>query len=424
MKVEVKTGEGLVREVSVAIPADRVQTEMEKKFVEVQQTTTLKGFRKGKAPMNMIKSMFENEVRADVVDELIKVTLPEAVKSNELRVATRPNLTDFNFSDDGGFNYTAQVEVFPEVGTITYPGLKVTADSSEISDKDVNEMVEYMRKRMATVRPVEREAQITDWVTVDLKKVADPKLVLQTDVFPNSEVDLSNPMTIKEFREQIPGMKIGEEKNIEVVYADDYSDRVFAGAHITYGCTLKAVKEVILPDLDDNFAKQAQIGETLPEMRLKIREDLKRQRDDAQKRNQRHEIVHQMAAINAIPIPEGMVAEYLVTVVEDFKKQYPKATSEDEAQIKQNYRHVGIEAMRWDIIWNQLAEQEKIEVFPSDTENWINEFAQRNQITIDQAREALNQSGKVSNLRNSLIEEKVLDWLISKAQLVAPENKA
>jgi trigger factor len=424
VKVEVKTGEGLVREVSVAIPADRVQTEMEKKFVEVQQTTTLKGFRKGKAPMNMIKSMFENEVRADVVDELIKVTLPEAVKTNELRVATRPNLTDFNFRDDGGFNYTAQVEVFPEVGTITYPGLKVTADSSEISDKDVNEMVEYIRKRMATVRPVEREAQITDWVTVDLKKVADPKMVLQTGVFPNSEVDLSNPMTIKEFREQIPGMKIGEEKNIEVIYADDYSDRVFAGAHITYGCTLKAVKEVILPDLDDNFAKQAQIGETLLEMRLKIREDLKRQRDDAQKRNQRHEIVHQMAAINAIPIPEGMVAEYLVTVVEDFKKQYPKATSEDEAQIKQNYRHVGIEAMRWDIIWNQLAEQEKIEVFPSDTENWINEFAQRNQITIEQAREALNQSGKVSNLRNSLIEEKVLDWLISKAQLVAPENKA
>ena len=424
MKVEVKTGEGLVREVSVAIPADRVQTEMEKKFIEVQQTTTLKGFRKGKAPMNMIKSMFENEVRADVVDELIKVTLPEAVKSNELRVATRPNLTDFNFSDDGGFNYTAQVEVFPEVGTITYPGLKVTADSSEISDKDVNEMVEYMRKRMATVRPVEREAQLTDWVTVDLKKVADPKMVLQTGVFPNSEVDLSNPMTIKEFREHIPGMKIGEEKNIEVVYADDYSDRVFAGAHITYGCTLKAVKKVILPELDDSFAKQAQIGETLLEMRLKIREDLKRQRDDAQKRNQRHEIVHKMAEINAIPIPEGMVAEYLESVVEDFKKQYPKATAEDEVQIKQNYRHVGVEAMRWDIIWHQLADQEKIEVLPSDTENWINEFAQRNQITIEQAREALNTSGKVSNLRDSLLEEKVLDWLISKAQIVAPENKA
>ncbi len=424
MKVELKTGEGLVRELSVAVPADRVQTEMEKKFVEVQQTTTLKGFRKGKAPMTMIKSMFANEVRADVVDELIKVTLPEAVKDHELRVATRPTLTDFNFADDGGFNYTAQVEVFPEVGAIAFSGLKITADNSEISDKDVNEMVDYLRKRAATVRPVEREARETDWVTVDLKKIADPKNVLQTDVFPNSEVDLSNQMTIKEFREQIPGMKIGEEKNIEVVYADDYSDSAFAGATITYGCTLKTVKEVILPELDDSFAKQTQIGETLLEMRLKIREDLKRQRDDAQRRNQRHEIIHQMAEINAIPIPEGMVAEYLESVVEDFKKQYPKATPDDETQIKQNYRHVGIEAMRWDIIWHQLSEQEKIEVLAADTENWINEFAQRNQITIEQAREALNKSGKVANLRDSLLEEKVLDWLIAKAQVVAPEKKA
>lgn len=424
MKVEVKTGEGLVRELSVVVPAERVQTEMEKKFVEVQQKAEIKGFRKGKVPMPMIKNMFANEVRADVVDDLIKETLPEAVKEHALKVATRPTLTDFNFNDDGGFNYTAQVEVFPEVGTIGYAGIKVTKEDGEVSDKDVNEMVDYMRKRMATVRPVEREATTADWVTVDLKKIADPKLVLQTDSFPNSEVDLSNPITIKEFREQIPGMKIGDEKNIEVIYPEDYSDRVFAGASITYQATLKSVKEVILPELDDSFAKQTGIGETLLEMRLKIREDLKRQREDAFKRNQRHELIHQMTDINPIPIPEGMVAEYLESVVEDFKKQYPKATAEDEEQIKQNYRHVGIEAMRWDLIWHQLATQETIEVLAADTEKWIDEFAQRNQITKEQATEALNKSGKVSNLRDSLLEEKVLDFLMSKAQVVAPDKKA
>jgi trigger factor len=424
VKVEVKTGEGLVRELSVVVPAERVQTEMDKKFVEVQQKAEIKGFRKGKVPMNMIKNMFTNEVKADVVDDLIKETLPEAVKEHDLKVATRPTLTEFDFNEDGGFHYTAQVEVFPEVGTIAYAGIKITKEDGEITDKDVNDMVEYMRKRMATVRPVEREAQSSDWVTVDLKKIADPKLVLQTDSFPNSEVDLSNPVTIKEFREQIPGMKIGEEKKIEVVYPEDYSDRVFAGASITYSATLKTVKEVILPEVDDHFAKETGIGETLLEMRLKIREDLKRQRDDAYRRNQRHELVHQMTDINAIPIPEGMVAEYLESVIEDFKKQYPKATTEDEEQIKQNYRHVGIEAMRWDLIWHQLAGQEKIEVLPSDTEKWIDEFAQRNQITKEQAAEALNKSGKVSSLRDSLLEEKVLDFLMTKADVVASDKKA
>ncbi len=173
------------------------------------------------------------------------------------------------------------------------------------------------------------------------------------------------------------------------------------------------------------FAKQTQIGETLLEMRLKIREDLKRQRDDAQRRNQRHEIIHQMAEINAIPIPEGMVAEYLESVVEDFKKHYPKATADDETQIKQNYRQVGIEAMRWDIIWHQLwPSRRKLKFCRQIPKIGYNEFAQRNQITIEQAREALNKSGKVANLRDSLLEEKVLDWLMAKAQVVAPEKKA
>ena len=132
MKVEVKTGEGLVRELSVVVPAERVQTEMDKKFVEVQQKAEIKGFRKGKVPMNMIKNMFTNEVKADVVDDLIKETLPEAVKEHDLKVATRPTLTEFDFNEDGGFHYTAQVEVFPEVGTIAYAGIKITKEDGEI----------------------------------------------------------------------------------------------------------------------------------------------------------------------------------------------------------------------------------------------------------------------------------------------------
>lgn len=422
MKVEVKQGEGLVRELSVEVPADRVSTEMEKKFEEVRQTVTLKGFRKGKAPMHMIKSIYANEVRADVVDELIKVTLPEAVKENELRVATRPTLTDFNFSDDGGFTYTAQVEIFPEIGAISYDDLKVTGSTGEVTDKEVNDVVEYLRKRFADTRPVEREARDTDWVTLDLKKVADPNLALQTDSFPNMEVDLTSPVTIKEFREQIPGMRIGEEKNIEVAYPDDFSDRAFAGAHITYGATLKAVKEVHLPEVTDAFAQQTGMGQTVLELRLKIREDLKKQRDEMHRRNQKREIVSQMTAKNPIAIPEGMVSEYLDSVVEDFKKEYAKVEAADEEAIRTNYRQVGIDAMRWDLIWHRLADQENIEVLPSDTENWINEFAARNNTTAEQAKEMLNRSGKVGQLRDSLLEEKVLDFLLGKATIVPPET--
>ncbi len=415
MKIEVKQGEGLKRELSIEVPPDRVKSEMDKKFDEVKRSVTLKGFRKGKAPMTMIKTVYADEVKADVVDELIKATFPEAVRQHTLNVASRPTLTNLNFNDDGGFTYTATVEVFPEIPTVTFEKLEVPTHEITLKDEEVDEVMAYFRKRHADVRPVEREARDGDIVVADMKKIADPKLALETSDFPDSQIDLGNKMTVKEFREQLLGAKAGDQKQIEVVYADDYSDSRFAGARITYDCTVKQVKEQILPEVDDAFAKQTGVGETALEMRLKIREDLTKRRDDDLKREQKRELVRQVCEANPIPIPDGMVNDYLDSVVEDFKKNYPDAV---EAEVRQNYRQVGIDTMRWDMLWHSLAEQQKIEVSPADTEKWIEGFAVRNSITLQQAQETLNKSGRLKELRESLLEEKVMAFLMEKARIV------
>lgn len=417
MKIELKQGDGLVRELSVEVPAERVVSETEKKFVEVQQKATLKGFRKGKAPMNMIKSLYAAEVKADVADELIKDTLKTALTEKELKIASTPTLTDVKFTDDGGLSYTASVEIFPDVQQVVYDKLQVFAAEIKVDDAEVDDVVEYLRKRHSELRQVEREAQKGDVVIVDLKKLADPKMILKQDAFPNSEVDLGNNTTVKEFIEAIPGMKAGDEKEIEVKYSDDYSDKRFAGAQIKYLCSVKAVKERILPEVDDGFAKQTGQAQTVLELRLNIRESLRRQKEDVQARVQKREITRQICEFNPVPIPEGMIRDYLDWVIEDFKKNY---TGVDEEEIRKNYRQVGIDSMRWDMLFHKLADQERLEISPSDTENWIHTFAARNNMTPEQAQEALRQSGKVNNLRESLLEEKVLDYLLSRAAKVAP----
>ena len=415
MKIEVKQTEGLKRELSIEVPSDRVRTAMEKKFDEVKRSVTLKGFRKGKAPMNMIRSAYADEVKADVVDDLIKETLPEAVREQTLNVASRPTLTNLNFNDDGGFTYTATLEVFPEIPTVIFDKLEIPTYEIAIPDSEVDEVMAYFRKRHADIRPVEREAREGDIVVADMKKIADPKMALDTAEFPESQIDLGNKMTVKEFREQLIGVKAGEVKQIEVVYPDDYSDGRFAGAHITYECTVKQIKEQILPEVDDAFAKQTGVGETALELRLRVREDLTKRREDDLLREQKREIVRQICEANPIPIPEGLVSDYLDSVVADFKKNYPDAKEEE---IRQNYYQVGIESMRWDMLWHGLAEQQKIEVSPADTEKWIEGFATRNSLTSDQARETLNKSGRLKELRESLLEEKVMAFLTEKARMV------
>ncbi len=415
LKIDLKELDGLVREVSVEIPAEAVNSEIEKQFAEVRKKVTLKGFRKGKAPMERIKSIYGNEVKATAADELIKTTYPQAIKEKVIKVAAPPLVTDLKFNDDGSMLYVARVEVMPEIDRVAYDGLELVKSAVTVADQEVDEVVQYYRMRFSDLRPVNREAQAEDVVTVDLKKLYDPQLIMREDSFEDMDIDLGRHATIKEFREQIPGMKTGEEKEIEVKYADDYPDEHFAGATIKYLLTVKEIKERVLPEFNDSLAKQSGRAETALELKLKIREDIKREKEKQQKNQHKNEIIRQLCRKNEIPIPGVWVEDYLKGVVEDYKKHYP---SSDEKKIRESYRETGIDAMRWNLLLHHLSRQEKIEVLPSDTENWIKSFAEGNGVTVEQAREHLNRTGKTENVREAILEDKVLGFLMDKATII------
>lgn len=298
--------------------------------------------------------------------------------------------------------------------------LEISSEDITVADNEVDEYVEHLRKHHSELRKVERPAGDTDTVVVDLKKVYDPKLVLEEDSFPASAIDLSNPMTLKEFREQFPGMKAGDEKEIEVKYADDYSDPKFAGAEIKYHATIKEVNERLLPEMDDAFAKRVGVGETVLELRLKLREDIQRQKEDDQKKQHKNMIIGQMCEKNPITVPNAVLDDYLDKILEDFKKQNMEM---DEESIRNQYRQVGINTFRWNMVYHQFARQEKIEVLPEDTEKLIKKFAENYKMTVDQAQEALQSSGRITDIKESILEEKVLDWLTGTAKIVKAENK-
>ncbi len=419
VKVEIKELDKLVRELSIEVPAETVTTKLEAKFRDVQRSVTLKGFRKGKAPMNVIKQMYDNEVRDDVAEELIKATYPDAVRQHTLRVASYPTVNKLDFLDDGRFAYTATVEIFPEIGKVNFDGMVLETREIEVTDEEVNEIVELLRKRHSDVREVEREARDGDVIVVDIEKTYDPENVLPQDKFENSEVDLGSKLTVKEFKENLAGMKVGDQKEIEVKYEQDYPDKQFAGAHLKYRATIKKVKERILPEINDGFAKMTGEAETALELRMKIREQLKQQKTDELNRAHRNQVIAQLGEKNEIPIPKAMVEEYLNSVVEDFKKQYQDV---NEEEIRKNYEPVGVNTLRWNLLLHQVAKQENIEVLASDTENLIKKFADNYKMTPEQAKENLQKSGNIADLRESLLEDKVIDFLVSKATMKKVAN--
>ena len=413
LKVQVKELNGLYRELEVQVPADRFNKELEKEFEDVRKKVTLKGFRRGKAPMNVIKTSYAESVRAEVVEKLIKSTYPDAVTSQTLKVASPPEVSDLKFGDDGGFTYKAKVEVFPEINKVKFDGLELTAGDSDATDLEVENFIEMLQERRAEFRELTRPVKDTDTVTVDLTKIKDSKLALKQNDFPDTTIDLSSALTVREFKEGLSGLNIGDEKEITVKYKDDYSDKGLAGVEIVYKAKVKAVKEKILPEIDEAFAKAVADVPTVLEMKVKAREELKRQKEDAQNKQFKSEIIKQMVEKNQVPVPESMVEHYLDNVIADLNNQKAKFV---EAEVRKSYHPIAEETIRWQILFHKLAEQEKVEVLPSDVENVINRMAQAYKITPDQAKQVMARSGRVDDIRDSLLEEKVLDLLTGRAK--------
>lgn len=419
MKIEVKQLEKLVRELEVELPREQVSSEMDKQFASLQKNVTLKGFRKGKAPLTMIRGLYGDEVKAAVADELIKSTFQQAMKDNSLRPASQPTVTDLKFHDDGRLSYRAKLEVLPEVEQVDYDGLEVAEYPVEAKDDEVDEIVQLYRRRYSEVRPLERAIEAPDTVTIDLKKVEDPKLVLQETEFSDQVIDLANEQAMPEFKDALVGLKKGDETDIEITYPEDYSDRRLAGAYIKYHVTVKSVGERILPEFDDALAKRTGDAETALELKMKIRTQLEQRAREDERRRQRQEVILKLCEKNAVDVPEALMDDYLDAAVKDYRENYPEV---EEKTVREGYRERAVTSIRWNLLLKRLAEQESIEVSKDDTENWINGFARSNNLTPEQAKQALNRSGRVENVRDHILEEKALDFLMSKARLVSKQK--
>lgn len=416
MKSSIKSAKGLLRELEIEVPVDLVDAAFAEAYHKYRKDAQIKGFRPGKAPLAVIKSKFNDDIREDVLSELIKKSYPLAVKEQNLHVASYPALGDYTLNEGEPLRYVAHVEVMPEILNVKYDGLKLPVDEIQVFDSEVDAVVDYLRKKHAEIRPVSRPAQANDILVVDLVKLEDPSNILKGNEFKGNEIDLSSSLTVKEFRDSMVGLNAGEEKEVTVNYPPDYSDERFSGKTLKYRCLVKEVREKILPEPNDSFAKTVGGVETILELRLKIREDLKKQKETEQEKWKKNELTRQMIDLNPFDVPEAMVQNYLDGMVEDFSKNYKNF---DEKQVREQYRPVAVNSIKWHLLSSRLAELEKIEVLPIDTENWIKRFADNYQMDVARAKEVLSNSGRIQEIRDSILEEKILEFLLSKVSFVS-----
>jgi len=408
------------REIELEIPAENVQKATEKVARDIARVARVPGFRPGKAPVTLIRRRFAEDIQGEVVQSLVPEYLEKALDEKKMIPVTRPEVDQVQFKEGEPLKFRAVFEVLPEFELGDYKDLHVQIDEIKIGEEQVDKTVEEMRERAATYVPVEgRAAKDGDHVLIKLMGTpAGGGDIVQAD---NILCHLGGEETLASFTENLRGANPGETKQFESRYPDDYPDPKLAGKTYNYSVDVQGIKEKKLPELNDEFAKDA-AGEqggvtTLDELRKKIRENLDAHREHEQMSQGREKILELLVGKHDFPVPEALIEGQmdvrLERVVRSLAAQGvdPRAVNVDWVSLRRKQRDNAINDVKAELLLDRIATAETIEATDEDVEKEIAALAERSGESATALRARLTKQGALDRIKSKLRSDKVIEWL-------------
>lgn len=321
MQVTLETAEGLLRRLSVQVPAAQVEEAVEQRLKDLARRVRMDGFRPGKAPLPVVRQRYGEQARDEVVGDLIQRTYVNAVTEQKLRPAGGPRITEVDMIAGEGLRYVAEIEVYPEITLADLSAIAIERPMAEIGEADVDAMIENLRKQRVTYNTVERAAAEGDRVIVDFKGSIDGE-PFDGGSANDMPVELGKGMLLKDFEAPIVGMKAGESKTIEVTFPEDYHAEHLAGKKASFDVTVKSVAEPVLPEIDDAFCAAFGVKEGGAEaLRGEVRKNMERELAQSIKRRVKQQVMDGLLAANEVPLPKALVEEEAQRVRQQFSQQ-------------------------------------------------------------------------------------------------------
>jgi len=321
MQVTLETAEGLLRRLLVQVPAAQVDEAVEQRLKELARRVRMDGFRPGKAPLPVVRQRYGEQARDEVVGDLIQRTYMNAVTEQNLRPAGAPRITEIDVVVGEGLRYVAEIEVYPEITLADLSGITIERPQAEISEADVDAMIENLRKQRVSFNTVDRAAAEGDRVTVDFKGSIDGE-PFDGGSANDMPIELGKGMLLKDFEAPIVGMKAGESKTIEVTFPEDYHVEHLAGKKASFDVTVKDVAEAVLPEVDDAFCAAFGVKEGGAEaLRLEVRKNMERELAQSIKRRVKQQVMDGLLAVNEVQLPKALVEEEAQRLRQQFSQQ-------------------------------------------------------------------------------------------------------
>ncbi|MCG6943370.1 MAG: trigger factor [Thiohalocapsa sp.] len=309
MQVTVEAGEGLARRMTVELPADDVEQQVDQRLRDVARQARLPGFRPGKVPMRVLRQRFAESVRGEVLGEMVQSSFSQAVAEQELRPAGRPEIEPDIDADGRRYAYTASFEVLPEIELHDLGGMRIVRPVAEVADADVDRMIERLREQRKTFADVDRGAQEGDRLTISFVGSIDGE-PFEGGSAERRPLVLGKGEFIPGFEQQLEGAGAGEERVVEVTFPEDYPAERLAGRAAQFQVTVEAVAEPRLPEVDADFMAAFGIGDgDMEHFRADVRSNMERELRQRIEAKVKNAVMDALIEANPVELPAVLVAE-------------------------------------------------------------------------------------------------------------------
>ncbi len=410
------------RELELEIPAEEVAKASEKIAKEIARVARVPGFRPGKAPVTLIRRRFAEDIKSEVMQQLMPERIEQAVTKEKLVPVTQPQVDKVDYAEGGPLKFRASFEVLPTFEPAPYKDLDVEVEAPDLSDADVDKTLEEMRERAATFVPVEGRA-LADGDFAQLKLTGNPQGGGEPLHAENVMCSIGSENTLDAFNENLRGAKAGEQRRFDLTYPADYPDPKLAGKSYHYIADITAVKEKKLPELNDEFAKDVSEAATLDELRKKIRESLDTARENQLADLTRDKLLAKIVSANDFPVPQALVEHQMDARLERAVRSLaaqgvdPRAVNVDWVAMRRKQRDRAVEDVKAELILDKIATAENIEASEEELEKQIAAIAEHGSESATVVRARLTKQGALDRMKSKLRSDKTLEWLRQHARI-------
>jgi trigger factor len=435
MKVTVEDRSSVKKVMHIEIPEEDVTRALDDAYKTLKKTAKVKGFRPGKTPRGVLERLYKKDVNADVTGKLIQDAYVEALQETELKVVGSPKVDPPELEKNAAYLFDAEVEVQPEIDDIEFTGLTLKKTNYAASDEEVDLQLKMMQKNLAKREPIEedRPAQDGDFVQIDYEGFKDGQPFEEAQKTENFVMKLGDAHIAEDFDKGVVGMSPDEAKDITVSFADDYFNKKLAGHTVDFKVKLNDIRKEVLPEIDDEMAKQLGPFTTLGEVREKIEENLKQGYEKRAEQELNEQIFSQILEKVEFEVPDVLIEYELKSIIAEAERSfsYHNKTFEEAGisreSLSEKYRDTAEKQVRRQLILGKIIDQEKMELADEDLDKGFEEMAAAYNQTVDVVKGIYENSGdQMSHFKHALLEKKAIKLIMEKNDIesVEPEKES